>query len=98
MGAEVCLHCKQEIPAGACQQGQLIDGDWYPLHVGCADAWCAEVIPVWTIHSDGQGYTVGEPENVAGHIESMEMAEVLSIKRWEMPRLKYLTLPEFTGF
>jgi len=92
--SETCAHCRAVIPAGAVQQGQLIDDDWYPLHVGCADAWATEEIPVWTIEHEDYGYTTGSASMAEGEAAELEDGQSITVTRGKMQRLKYLTLPE----
>lgn len=98
MKTEICRYCGTEIPPNACQEGQHIDGVWYPLHVGCADTWLNEMIPVWTVTSDGFGYTEGHARNLVDLIENMDEGSEYQIERRTMKRIDYLNLPEFTGF
>lgn len=88
-----CVQCKTEIPKGACQQGQKIDGVWYPLHVGCADIWASEKIKVYTILDD-HGYITASIEDVCCHIENVEPGDSVEITVRQMERIKYLNLPE----
>ena len=92
--AETCCHCKTEIPAGVCQQGQFIDGDWYPLHVDCANAWAIELIPVWTIEYEDYGHTTSSLGQVQGEIAELEEDQEVTVKARKMPRIDFLNLPE----
>lgn len=91
--SKTCVQCLCQIPDGACQQSQIIDGDWYPLHVGCVDAWATEEVEVWTILTEDYGYTT-DKMCVIQEIDHLEDDQELTVKKWKMPRLKYLTLPE----
>lgn len=92
--AEFCCFCTKEIPAGACQQSQKIGGVFYPLHVGCADVWANQEIPVCTITYDDGGYTT-DLDGAIEHLKNMEPdGDEISISTSKMPRIKFLTLPE----
>lgn len=93
MKEEKCAHCAQIIPVNACQQGQLIDGEWYPLHVGCFDSWAEEEVEAWVIVTEDYGYT-SDRDSVTAEIDHLEPGDKITIEKTMMPRLKYLTLPE----
>lgn len=90
---EYCLVCDGEITMSMCQQSQFIDGVSYPLHVGCFDQWAEEEIEVWTVTAEDYGYTT-DRESVLAEIDNLEDDQELTVRKWKMPRLKYLTLPE----
>lgn len=94
MKAETCCFCKVEIPAGACQQSQRVDEEWFPLHVGCAEAWVNEAIPVWTIEHCDYGYTTAAVGDVECEIAELEHEQSITVTRRSMARLEYLKLPE----
>jgi hypothetical protein len=96
----ICLQCKTEIPFGACQQGQLIDGRWHALHIGCADIWFGEELPLFRITfpaGKGTGYVA---ENLDGlnDLESEHADDVYGVQRIYMKRGEFLRLPDFPGF
>lgn len=91
--SEVCVQCKEIIPDNACQQGQKIDDIWYPLHLGCADAWASEELEVWTIATEDYCYTDFK-DSVIAEIDNLEEEQELILRKWKMPRLQFLTLPE----
>lgn len=91
--SDKCCYCNNEIPLGACQQSQVIDGDFYPLHVGCADEWAKEEIEVWTIESEDYGYT-SKKECVLAEIENLDFDQKITFEKRKMERFKFLTLPE----
>ena len=93
MKTEYCLQCCLEIPPGACQQGGLINGEWHPFHVGCSEVWCNEEIEVWTITAEDYGYT-SDKDSVLAEIDHLEDDQELTVRKWKMPRIKYLELPE----
>jgi len=96
MKIQICVQCKTEIPIGACQQSQKIDGVTYPLHIGCADAWAEEQIAVWTLSSDHDGFTIDSLECVKQHVENMDAddEESVEITARKMKRIDFLKLPE----
>jgi hypothetical protein len=95
---EICVQCKTEIPTNACQQGQKIDGEWYPLHVGCADVWANELIPVWVVDWDGEfGHVEPSLDTIKAYISELEPDERMTVQgRPPMKRIEYLNLPEAT--
>ena len=93
MRDEKCVYCHESIPMNAVQQGQSIDGTWYPLHVGCFDEWAEEEIEVWTVKAEDYGYT-SDRASVIAEIDHLEDDQEITFRKWKMPRLKYLMLPE----
>jgi hypothetical protein len=93
MKEEICVQCNQVIPKGACQQGQLIDDEWYPLHIGCAETWCQEGIEVWTIKAHDYGYT-GDIECVKSELENLDFGEEITFQKRTIPRIEFLMMPE----
>lgn len=98
-GKQTCLQCKGDIHLNDCQQGQLIDGTFYPLHIGCADVWCSEKIPVYVVENDEQGYTTANLEDVFDEIRCTELLDdddeqSVTVTIRKMARIAYLKLPE----
>ncbi len=91
--AEQCLVCHGDITMTMCQQSQEIDGTSYPLHVGCFDVWANEEIEVFTVRTEDYAYTTNY-SSVLAEMHEMSYGDEVTVKKWKMPRLKYLMMPE----
>ena len=95
---ERCLECNKDIPFGTCQQGQLINGVWHSLHVGCADVWWTTLIRVYKVSCNGASYIEEQTGNIADMLADSDEGSEYTITTLEMMRGEYLSLPEFKGF
>lgn len=85
-GAPFCIACKGDLPTNHVQQGGM--------HIGCAN----KEITVYTIRQHGTRYCVdfNELEVV---LDAMGFDnEEMTIRKRQMTRIEFESLPEFTGF